>query len=122
VTIDGERQDVACTLVAVANTPVFGGGLIVSPVSTMTDGFLEVVLADPLTKLEITRLFPKLYDGSHLGDPRVRIVKATTVELAQYQRGATLPVAFADGERVGAEPLTVGIAPGALAVLGGRPK
>lgn len=122
VTIDGVRQDVTCTLVAVANTSVFGGGLIVSPESSITDGLLEVVIAEPMSRMEILRLFPKLYDGSHVGDPRIRTVAATTVELAQYQQGATLPVAFADGERVGAAPLSVGVAPGALAVLGGRPQ
>jgi len=120
VTIGDERQDSRCTLVAVANTPVFGGGLIISPDSSMTDGLLEAVVTEPLTRREILQIFPKLRNGSHKGDPRIRTVKTISVTIAQHQGGATLPVAFADGELVGTEPLTVDVAPAALTVLGGR--
>lgn len=122
ITIDGQQLETTCALVAVANTPVFGGGLVISPESSMTDGELEVVVTDPLSRGEIVRLFPKLRTGSHLGDPRVRIVKATSVMIAGHDGGARLPVAFADGEMIGAVPLVVDVAPRALRVLGGAPR
>ncbi len=121
VSIDGVPVDSTCTLVAVANTPVFGGGLVISPESRIADGVLEVIVTDPLSRSEILRLFPKLRTGSHLGDPRVRVVPATRVTISQHGSGAVLPVAFADGEQVGAEPLEVEVAAGALRVLGGTP-
>lgn len=126
IKVDGEQWDQRCTLIAVANGPVFGGGLIVSPHSIVTDGLLELVLAEPLSKPAIIKLFPKLYDGSHLADPRVRVIQATRIEILPYGdsaggRGATLPPAFADGELVGRAPLTVTVAPGALRVLGATP-
>ena len=122
VTIDGEAIDTTCTLVAVANTRVFGGGLVISPDSSMTDGLLEAVVTEPLSRGEIVKLFPRLRTGSHLGDPRVRIIRCTSVRIVQHAGGAPLPVAFADGERVGAEPLQVEVVPSALTVLGGAPK
>jgi diacylglycerol kinase (ATP) len=121
VTIDGATEITRCTLIAVANTPVFGGGLIISPDSSVTDGLLEAVVTEPLTRREIVQIFPKLRDGSHKGDPRIRTIKTTSVTIAHHQGGATLPVAFADGELVGAEPLTVDVAPRALTVLGAAP-
>ncbi|MFP5359297.1 MAG: diacylglycerol/lipid kinase family protein [Actinomycetes bacterium] len=118
--VDGKEWTQRCTLVAVANARVFGGGLIVSPGSSVNDGTLELVLAEPMSRLDILRLFPKLRDGSHVSDPRVRFVEAQTVEIAPDPSGAALPPAFADGELVGATPLKVTVAPRALTVLGGR--
>jgi len=120
VTFADESADSTCTLVAVANTPVFGGGLVIAPDASVTDGLLELVVTEPLTRREILGLFPKLRDGSHKGDPRIRTVQTQSVTITQHQGGATLPVAFADGELVGAAPLVVDVAPAALSVLGAR--
>ena len=107
---------------AVANTRVFGGGLIVSPASSVIDGQLELVLAETMSRTDIIRIFPKLYDGSIVDDPRVRIVPATSVEISHDDAGAPLPPAFADGELVGAAPMKVTVAPKALRVLGATPQ
>ena len=123
LSIGGETAEATtCTLIAVANTPVFGGGLVISPDSSVTDGLFEVVVTEPLTRREILQIFPKLRDGSHKGDPRIRTIQAASATISQHPAGATLPVANADGELVGAAPLTVDIAPLALTILGGAPK
>jgi len=122
VRADGAEWSQQCTLLAVANGPVLGGGLIVSPGSSVTDGKLELVIADSLKRRDIVKLFPKLYDGSHLADSRVRVIKVDSVQIEPVQEGAPLPPAFADGELVGAAPLTVTVAPSAIHVLGARPR
>jgi diacylglycerol kinase (ATP) len=119
---EGFTWEQRCALIAVANTPVFGGGLIISPESTVNDGVLDVVIADEMSKLSIVKIFPKLKDGSHVHDPRIHIVKAKEVTITQWPEGATLPAAFADGELVGSEPLKVTVAPKALRILGARLK
>ncbi|MDN4481714.1 diacylglycerol/lipid kinase family protein [Demequina muriae] len=118
--VDGERWEQRCTLVAVANGPVFGGGLVISPESSHVDGLLELVLAEPMRPLAIARVFPRLNDGSHLSDPRVRVVQARRVRIGPAETGAPLPPAFADGELIGPAPLDVRVVPGALRVLGGK--
>ncbi|WP_062293255.1 diacylglycerol/lipid kinase family protein [Demequina phytophila] len=121
LTADGREWTMPCTLVAVANGPVFGGGLVVSPGSRIADGRLELVTADGMSRRDILGLFPRLKDGGHLADPRVRVIQVERVTIApEGAEGAPLPPAFADGELVGAAPLTVAVAPGALTVLGGR--
>lgn len=115
---DGKEWTQTCTLVAVASATVFGGGLVVSPGSSLTDGALDLVLAEAMSRTDIVKLFPKLKDGSHIDDPRVRIVPVRHVEIAPDPSGAPLPPAFADGELVGAAPLSVKVAPHALTVLG----
>ncbi len=122
VTADGQKWVQRCTLVAVANSPVFGGGLIISPESRVDDGVLELVITEPLGKLEIAKLFPKLYDGSILSEPKVRVIRAKKITIAQSTGGAQLPPSFGDGELVGAGPLTIEVAPKALRVLGARPR
>lgn len=122
VTADGKKWTQQCTLVAVANSPVFGGGLIVSPDSRVDDGMLELVITEPLGRLEIGKIFPKLSDGSILDVPKVRVIQAKKITIAQSVGGALLPPAFGDGELVGAGPLTIEVAPKALRVLGARPR
>lgn len=120
VSVDGRQWSQQCTLVAVANATIFGGGLKISPNSLITDGKLEFVIAEALPKRDIVKLFPKLSDGSHVSDPRVRIVQAKKVTISQGSNGARLPVAFADGELVGGEPVTIEVVPKAVRVLGGN--
>ncbi|WP_296665866.1 diacylglycerol kinase family protein [Demequina sp.] len=116
---DGREWTQLCTLVAVANAPIFGGGLIITPDASVTDGKLDLVLADAMSKMDILRMFPKLRDGSHVSDPRVRIVRVEEAVISPDPSGAPMPPAFADGELVGATPLTVKVAAKALTVLGG---
>ncbi|WP_084039990.1 diacylglycerol kinase family protein [Demequina sp. NBRC 110053] len=118
---DGESWEQACTLIAVANGPVFGGGLRISRDSSLTDGMLEVVVADAASRARIARLFPRLYDGSVIDEPELKVVRAKRVRIGPSSAGATLPAAFADGELVGPAPLDVRVQPHALTVLGGRP-
>ncbi|MCJ7827103.1 MAG: diacylglycerol kinase family lipid kinase [Demequinaceae bacterium] len=117
---DGLEWEGSSTLVAVANTPVFGGGLIISPNSSVTDGWLEVVVAEGMSRASLIKIFPKLKDGSHLSNSCIRVHKVKEVTICQSSCGATLPAAFADGELVGSEPLKVTVAPRALKILGAR--
>ncbi|WP_084103739.1 diacylglycerol kinase family protein [Demequina sp. NBRC 110056] len=133
---DGEAWEQTCTLIAVANGPVFGGGLCISRDSSLVDGMLEVVVAEAVTRRRILQLFPKLYDGSVIDEPEARVIRARRVRIGPAgpsaghpgdgpagpaPGGAALPAAFADGELVGPAPLDIRAEPGALRVLGGRP-
>jgi diacylglycerol kinase (ATP) len=62
-------------------------------------------MGDPLT-------LPPVFGGSHVHDPRVRIVRARRIRI-----DAARVVAYADGERIGPLPLEIELVPGALAVL-----
>ena len=118
VTYDGQVWEQPGTVVAVANTRWFGGGVMIAPDARLDDGLLDVVLAGPFTKSGVVRIFPGLYRGKHAGDPRVRILRARDVLVeAVPALGAVPPPAFADGERIGPLPLRLTVVPGALSVL-----
>ncbi|GEL93529.1 diacylglycerol/lipid kinase family protein [Cellulomonas composti] len=118
VTLDDDVWESAGTLVAVANAPWFGGGLHVAPDALLDDGLLDVVLAGPFTKPGVVRIFPGIYRGRHVHDPRVQIRRSRTVLIEPVPTiGATPPPAFADGERIGPLPLRAELVAGALQVL-----
>jgi diacylglycerol kinase (ATP) len=110
--IDGEEQRFEAMMVAVGNGPSFGGGLRITEGALLDDGLLDVVVIRPMSKASLVRTYPKLFKGTHVLHPEYRHYPARTVTIA-----APGVVAYADGERIGALPLTVEIVPQALRVL-----
>lgn len=117
LTIDGERWEQQCTLVAVANSRYFGGGMSIAPDASWDDGLLDVVIAGPLSRAGVLGLFPRIYPGTHVNHPICQVVRARSVLLEPSHAGPVPPVAYADGERVGPLPLLAEVVPGALRLL-----
>ncbi|MBO4205422.1 diacylglycerol kinase family protein [Micromonospora echinofusca] len=110
--LDGVRHEVDAVLVAVGNTASYGGGMRVCPAADPSDGLLDVIVGGRFTRRELIRVKPRIYRGSHVDHPLVRTYRARTVELSGPQL-----VAYADGERTAALPLTVTAVPGAVRLL-----
>lgn len=112
VEVDGVQHRFDAMMVAVGNGPSFGGGMRIAEGAKLDDGLLDVIRIDPMGRLELIRTFPKLRTGSHIGHPKVHRYTGRSVTVA-----APGIVAYADGERIGALPLTVEVVPNALRVL-----
>ncbi len=110
--LDGVQRRLEATLVAVGNGPSFGGGLRITEGAVLDDGLLDVVIIKPISKPELVRTYPKLFRGTHTRHPAYEHHRVRRVTVA-----AAGIVAYADGERFGALPLTVECDPGALRVL-----
>ncbi len=110
--LDGEERRVDAMLVAVGNGPSFGGGLRITEGAVLDDGMLDVVVIRPMSKSKLVRSYPKLFTGRITEVPEYEhhLVREVTV-------AAPGIVAYADGERIGALPLTVEAVPGALKML-----
>lgn len=113
--IDGVTLETDAVLVAVANNESLGGGMRVAPDASLDDGLLDVFVVQPLSRTAFLRIFPRVFSGTHVSDPRVSITQAQRVVV-----DAHAVVAYADGERVGALPVTVEVVPKALRVLVSR--
>lgn len=109
--LDGEQLELDAMNVAVGNGPSFGGGLRITEGALLDDGMLDVVLFRPMSKASLVRTYPKLFKGTHVTHPAYEHHRVKRVTVA-----APGIVAYADGERFGALPLTVEAAPGALTV------
>jgi diacylglycerol kinase (ATP) len=110
--LDGAARKVEAMLVAVGNGPSFGGGLRICHGASLDDGWLDVVIFKTMTKPDLVRTYPRLFTGGHTKHPQYEHHRVRSVTVA-----APGIVAYADGERIGALPLTVDVAPLALKVL-----
>jgi diacylglycerol kinase (ATP) len=111
LTMDGVRETGSYLLVAVANSQSFGGGMKVTPEASLVDGALDVFTLDPLSRREFLWIYPRVFKGLHVSDPRVHIRQATSVQVES--EGV---VAYADGERLDALPMDIAVEPGVLQV------
>jgi diacylglycerol kinase (ATP) len=110
--IDGEPSVFEAMLCVVSNTGVFGGGMLVVPDASVTDGTLDVLLVKKMSRLKFVTIFPKVYKGTHVTDKDVEILRASKVSI----KAAGMPI-YSDGEYVGQAPFEAEVVPGALLVV-----
>ncbi|HET6562841.1 MAG TPA: diacylglycerol kinase [Marmoricola sp.] len=110
--LDGEPRRVTAMMVGVGNGPSFGGGLRITEGALLDDGLLDVVFFHPMSKADLVRTYPRLFDGTHRSHPCYEHHRVREVTVA-----APGIVAYADGERLGPLPITVTAVPSALKVL-----
>lgn len=110
--LDGVETVTDAALIAVGNNQSIGGGMRVTPNAVVDDGLFDVLIVTPLSRIAFMRVFPRVFAGTHLSDPRVTVHRAKTVRIE-----AENVAAYADGERVSLLPVDVEIVPGALRVL-----
>jgi diacylglycerol kinase (ATP) len=115
IDVDGERLQVDGMLVEIGNGRWTGGGMKVLPNALMNDGLLDVCVVEALSKPAFLRAFPRVFTGSHVTHPKVRVLTGTRVHVEANRRVQV----YADGERVGPLPAIFQVLPGALPVVVG---
>ena len=116
VTADGEvlnpeGKGLLCTL---ANGRYVGGSFCCAPRAETGDGFIEVCILKPVSRLRFLRILGPYTNGQHLDDPAMK-------DIVVYRRAKSVhvqaPAGFAyslDGEIIYENDFTVEIVPGAL--------
>src|SRR5436305_1399156 len=114
VTLDGgEVRRFTGYSVAAANSKQFGGGMRLAPNASLTDGLLDVVIIEDMSKPRFLRLAPTVFSGRHLRYREVDVVRRREVRIE-----ATEPFAlYADGEAIAELPVTVRVLPAAVRVI-----
>ena len=110
--LDGVEHVTEAALIAVGNNVSIGGGMKVTPDAIVDDGLFDVLVVQPLSRIAFLRVFPSVFKGEHVSDPRVTIHRAKRVVIE-----AEDVAAYADGERVGTLPIDIEMVAGSLAVL-----
>jgi diacylglycerol kinase (ATP) len=118
VTWDGGAFEGTVMFTVVNNLPRFGGGMRIAPDARIDDGLLDLVIVREVPRRLLLSLFPKVYNGGHVGHPAVQIVRTPRAEITLLDRTMTM---YGGGEplrKVSAgEPVLVEVAPGALCVV-----
>jgi YegS/Rv2252/BmrU family lipid kinase len=118
ITIDnGETIHDRFQVTAVANGQFFGGGMRVAPESDLRDGRFDLIMVEDMSLFDSLTATPRLYVGTHLSHPRVRMIRAQTIR-AEPAPENNVPVRLElDGEQPGVLPAVFDIVPGQLNLL-----
>jgi len=95
-------------LIAVSNGRSYGGGMLVCPDASISDGLFDVMVLHPISKFEFVKVFPQVFAGTHINHPAVEIVRSRTVRIE------SAAIAYADGERIGQLPVSAECIRGAV--------
>lgn len=109
--IDGHITTGKFSLVAVANSRSYGGGMKICPSAQIDDGVFDVTFVDEVRRRTLVRVLPRVFNGSHVKHPKVSQSRLTRISLS----GEPFPV-YADGERVGVGPATIELIPASARV------
>ncbi|CAN2200440.1 LCB5 Sphingosine kinase and enzymes related to eukaryotic diacylglycerol kinase [Candidatus Nanopelagicaceae bacterium] len=100
ITCDSKTFTTKAMLVAIGNGKSYGGGMNVCPQAQLHDGLFDVVILEPVSKVEFIKVFPRVYSGAHITHPKVKSLRAKKVTINAQA------VAYADGERIGPAPIS----------------
>jgi len=116
VRVDGEVcLEAPIVNVAIANGQYFGGGMKIAPDADPSDGQLDLVMMHDLTRAQGVALAPRLYQGTHLGQPGVRTARGSVIQAEALVPRAEVLIDM-DGETPGRLPLVARVARGALKI------
>ncbi|MDX5476289.1 MAG: diacylglycerol kinase family lipid kinase [Bacillaceae bacterium] len=100
-------------LVAVANSPYYGGGLKICPAAKNNDGKLNICFISGKSRLELISLFYKVFKGDHQKHSNVTMLKGKNVKIS-CEKPLNMQ---GDGEVIGTTPTAITIQPRALKIL-----
>lgn len=100
-------------LAAFANTQFYGDGMRIAPQADFADGKLDICRISTLNPFELFCMFPTVYFGRHLLNPKVEYSRAERVHV---QTETPLDI-YADGEFVCQTPADISVAAGTLRVI-----
>jgi len=107
IELDDRTISTDAMLIAVGNGSSYGGGMQVCPDASLTDGLFDVMILNPISKVEFVKVFPKVYSGAHIHHPEVNIYRSQKIRINSKA------VAYADGERIGSLPVSAECVAGA---------
>jgi len=97
----------------VANGRYFGGGMQIAPEAKLDDSLFDMIIVGDFGKLELLKVFSRVYKGTHLSYSKVRLVKDSVVTVESSQKF----LLHADGELLGEGPVSFSLLPRALSLV-----
>lgn len=101
-------------LAATANSPSYGGAMMIAPEAVPDDGRFHITLVEQVSRLTVVRMLPRVMHGTHVTHPRVRVLTSSWVE---YETPRVPLWICADGESLCQTPCRFEVRPRALRVL-----
>ena len=106
--IDGTVFTEKNCFVEFCNSRYTGGDMLIAPEAKIDDGFFDVAILSPLSRISLITTFPKIFKGTHGVHPAVRFIKGKSAHIFTEPVKGLLP----DGEMFGKTPTEIHIHPG----------
>ena len=111
--VDGEPRKLEAVMLTVGNIAMYGGGMKICPDADPTDGELDLLWVEPISRITLVRVKPRIYEGTHITHKAVKQERIRSIAI-----DSPGVVCYADGEPLAPLPVRVEIAPRALTLLG----
>jgi len=111
--LDGQAEERKVCVILMGNGKYGGGGMLTTPHADPTDGLLDVLIIDALSKRDLLWSLPRIYRGTHLTHPKVTVKRAREIDIRPTQQMSV----EADGELLGEAPARFHVLPAALTVV-----
>ncbi len=105
--IDGNILRGKNCFVEICNSKYTGGKMLMAPEAKIDDGFFDVVVLSPLSRMSLIATFPKIFKGTHGANPAVQFIRAKSASVHTQPPKNLLP----DGEIFGTTPTDITILP-----------
>lgn len=113
--IDGEEIREQFSFILACNTQYTGKGMRMAPKADLSDGLIDLVIVRKAPRLQILKLLPKVFDGSHMESPLLDYRQVKAFELYPDEPD---PLNF-DGEIRGTGWVKVEMVPSAFEMYAG---
>ncbi len=101
--IDGRSIERENIFVEISNTRYTGTSFLMAPQAEIDDGYLDITLLDKKTRRGILKIFPTIFDGSHVEKEGVETFRARHLKIETEPIKILTP----DGELTGQTPIEV---------------
>ena len=118
VTVDDEHHAFTGYTVAVGNSRAYGGGMMLFPHAELDDRQLDVLMVEGHSRTRALRTLPRVFRGTHVGDPRYVFLTGQTIEI-RADRPFTV---YADGDPIGEVPVTVRLGERRVRIIAPEPE
>lgn len=105
--VDGKLISEQNCFVEFCNSRYTGGNMLMAPDALIDDGYMDIIIAGPLSRFSLLATLPKIFSGLHLEHPSVRHIKARKAKIKTWPPKTLLP----DGEIFGVTPATIEVHP-----------
>lgn len=116
ITIDGEKRNESIFSLSIGIGKYNGGGMKQLPKAVADDGLFDITLIRKISKFDVLRYAPRLYDGSFIKHSSVLLHRGKNVSVKSDK-----PVLLeTDGESLGCPPFSFSILPKKLTIIVGE--
>jgi diacylglycerol kinase family enzyme len=87
--------------------------MLIAPHANLDDHLLDAIILEDVSKTYLLKMRPAFYKGSHIGFPKVRERKISTIAVESDEQ----LLVETDGEIIGEVPASFSLIPSALTIM-----